>query len=183
MLIGWEPLLAFLDIRPPVPAPAEGLHVVVVHFPVALLAIAPLFVFLAMVMPTLCRWASYAALVLLIVGTLGTYAAISTGVLARDANETIEDGSSDLQKLVREHEEFGLWTRNVYTAVTIFYAAFVILPALLKKLATPAFVFTSQLIFLAVLSVASLFLINTAHIGGALVHEWGVRATLTPPSK
>jgi hypothetical protein len=183
MLNGFEPLFAFPNILPPVPAPAEGLHVVVVHFPVALLAVVPLFVFLAMVMPTACRWASYAALVLLILGTLGTYAAISTGVLARDANEAIDDGSKELHALVREHEELGLWTRNVYTAVTIFYAAFVILPALLKKLATTAFVFTSQLIFLLVLCVASLFLINTAHIGGVLVHEWNVRASLANPSK
>lgn len=181
--IPWEPLLAFPNILPPQPAPPEGWHVVVVHFPIALLAVAPLFVFLAMAMPTACRWASYAALVLLILGTAGTYAAISTGHTARDDSEVIEDGSDELQKLVREHEEFAHWTRNVYTAVTIFYGLFVLLPVLLRKLATPAFLFTSQFIFLLVLCVSSLFVVNTAHIGGFLVHEWGVRATLANPSK
>jgi hypothetical protein len=180
---GLEPLFAFPNILPPRLAPPEGWHVLVVHFPIALLAIVPLFVFLAMAMPTACRWASYAAVVLLLLGTLGLYAAISTGENARDAGEAIADGSADLQALVREHEEFGEWTRNVYTAVTIFYSVFVILPVMLKKLATSAFVFTSQFIFLLVLCVASLFLVNTAHLGGFLVHEWGVRATLSTDSQ
>ena len=68
---------------PPLPG-WDGFHPLMVHFPIALLMVAPLFVILALVgrsSPT-GRAMAGAALILMSLGTLGTFLASSTGSAA-----------------------------------------------------------------------------------------------------
>jgi len=160
-------------LPPPVP-PWEGLHVLVVHFPIALLLVAPLFVLLATVFPIRAQWASWAAVALLLLGATGTFVAIATG----DAAQAVADGSDAMYDVLSEHEELAELTRNVYVVLTAVYALFVLLPAMMKELLIRRYLVPVNFVFLVALGAGSLLLANTAHLGGRLVHEFGVKAVL-----
>jgi uncharacterized membrane protein len=175
------PVFSVLDILsvpfslPPVP-PFEGMHVLVVHFPIALLLVAPVFVFLAMVSPVRARWCSFAALGLLILGTAGAFAAVSTGEAARDV---VEEGKDEMFAVLKQHEQLAEMVRIVFVIVTVLYALFTLLPSVVRTWITPSYLVPVQMVFLLVLLASSLLVANTAHLGGRLVHEFGVRAVLT----
>jgi uncharacterized membrane protein len=62
----------------------DGLHPLVVHFPIALFLVAPVFVLLAMLRPA--RTATFAvpALILLALGTIAAFVAVETGEAAAE---------------------------------------------------------------------------------------------------
>ena len=67
---------------PPIPS-WEGLHPLVIHFPIVLLLVAPLLVLVgALLKPEKGRQVLYVALALLIAGTLSTFLATATGEAA-----------------------------------------------------------------------------------------------------
>jgi len=158
------------------------MHVLLVHFPVALLVVAPVFVFLAMILLVRLRWCSFAAAVLLLLGTLGLFAAVATGEAARDV---VEEGSDEMFSVLKQHEQLAELVRIVFSIVTVLYGLFVLLPSVVRRWITPSYLVPVQLVFLLVLLASSLLLANTAHLGGRLVHQYGVRATLNeaPPSE
>jgi uncharacterized membrane protein len=174
------PILSILDIlsvpiSPPPTPPFEGMHVLVVHFPIALLLAAPGFVFLAMVLPVRARWCSFAALALLILGTAGAFAAVATGDAARDV---VEEGKDEMFAVLKQHEQLAELMRIVFVIVTALYALFALLPSVVRTWITPSYLVPVQMVFLLVLLASSLLVANTAHLGGRLVHEYGVRAVM-----
>jgi len=169
-----------ISIRPPPIPPFEGMHVLVVHFPIALLLVAPLFMFLAMVMPVRLRWCSFAALILLALGTAGVLAAIATGEAARDA---VEKGSDAMFRVLAEHEQLAGIVRNVFIIVTVLYGLFVLLPSVIRRWITASYLVPVHAVFLLVLLGANLLVANTAHTGGRLVHQYGVRAAMAEPDE
>ncbi len=171
-----------IPIMPPPIPPFEGMHVLVAHFPVALLVVSPVFVFLAMILPIRLRWCSFAAVVLLALGTAGTFAAVATGEAARDA---VEDGPEEMFTVLKQHEQLAELVRIVFLIVTVLYGLFVLLPSVIRKWITPSYLVPVQLVFLLVLSASNLLLANTAHLGGRLVHQYGVHAVIdeAPPSE
>ena len=162
--------------------PFEGLHVLLVHFPVALLVAAPVFVLLAMILPVRLRWCSFAAVVLLAMGTAGAFAAVATGEAARDA---VEDGPDEMFNVLKQHEQLADLVRIVFLVVTVLYGLFVLLPVVVRKWITPSYLVPVQLVFFLVLLASNLLVANLAHLGGRLVHQYGVHATLAeaPPSE
>jgi uncharacterized membrane protein len=161
---------------PPIPE-WDGMHPLVMHFPVALLLVAPLFTFLAMIFSTRGHWFAISGLILFALGTAGVLIAISTGEAARDL---VEDGPDAMFDLIDKHEELAEMTRTVYLALTGGYAVAVIVLLLIKGISKPAVLVTVHAVFL-LLSVGScLLLANTAHTGGRLVHQYGVHAVLVP---
>jgi uncharacterized membrane protein len=156
------------------------MHVLVVHFPVALSVVAMLFVFLALILPVRLRWCSFAALVLLALGTAGAFVAVTTGEAARDA---VEDGSDAMFTVLKQHEQLGGLVRIIFLIVTVLYGLFVLLPSVIRKWITPSYLVPVQLVFLLVLLVSNLLMANTAHLGGRLVHQYGVHAAVAdaPP--
>ena len=163
---------------PPAPSYPEGLHPIAVHLPIALLLIAPLFVFLAMVLFKKGRWFSVAALLLLALGTGGAYLAIETGEHDRDA---VEDGSDEMFEVLEKHEEVAEAILPVFGILTGVYLAILVLPFIIRPLAHPAVLFLLNLAFLVVLAGALLLVINAGHLGGRLVHEFGVRSAIGEP--
>jgi uncharacterized membrane protein len=149
--------------------------VLVVHFPVALLLVTPVFVFLAMVMPVRLRWCSFAAIGLLILGTAGIFAAVETGEAARDV---VEEGSDEMFAVLHQHEEIAELVRIVFVIVTVLYALFVLVPSVIRKWITPSYLAPVQFVFLLVLLASDVLIANTAHLGGRLVHQYGVHAAL-----
>jgi len=167
-------MFSSLPTPPPQP-PWEGMHPLVVHFPIALLLFAAVFVVLAAIVPKRGWWFSVSALILLIGGTVGAGVAISTGEAARDV---VEDGEEEMFDVLQEHEDMAEQARNVFVVLTAVYAFVVFLPLVAGSLQSWRFSLPANLLFLIALMGANLLLANTAHLGGRLVHQYGVRSAL-----
>jgi len=161
---------------PPIPS-WDGLHPLIIHFPIALLLAAPLFVIVGVF------WKKHgfaflvAGLLLMAMGTAAAYVSVETGEAAAE----LADRTPELNPVLSHHQKLADRTRLVFTGLTALLAVLVFVPALLKKemkrtLALPLFA-----VFLLLYAGGAVLLANTAHNGGRLVHEFGVRA-LVPPA-
>ena len=159
----------------PIAPPWEGMHVLAVHVPIALLLIAPAFVFVAMIFPLWARWASWAALLLLIAGTAGTFVAVTTGEAAQAAAHR----SGEVAEVMTQHAKLAELTRNVFVVLTAVYALFLLLPVVFIEVRIRGYLVPVNFVFLVALAGASLLLVNTGHLGIRLVHEFGVTATIS----
>ncbi len=155
----------------------DGLHPLVIHFPIALLMVAPLFVLLALVLRRHATQLSWATLALLVLGTIATWVAVSTG---RAAGELAEHTDA-INAVILRHEEMAETTRLVFTVLTLLYALVTFAPGPLRRLRRPALALVTNAVFLVVLAGASLLVVSTAHQGGRLVHQLGVHAIMTGP--
>ena len=63
---------------PPLPS-WDGLHPVIVHFPIALFLVVPLLILIGIFMPQRGRSFLTAAFILMLIGTIATWIAVSTG--------------------------------------------------------------------------------------------------------
>ena len=63
---------------PPIPS-WDGLHPLIIHFPIALLLVAPILVLLGLISPNRGRAFLGAALILMVLGTIASWIAVSTG--------------------------------------------------------------------------------------------------------
>ncbi|MGJ8635942.1 MAG: DUF2231 domain-containing protein [Phycisphaerales bacterium] len=158
---------------PPLP-PYEGLHPLVVHFPIALLLTVwiPALSGLFLRKHTQHFW--FATLLWLALGVTGAMAAVSTGEAASDIALVTTDAA---KTLLHEHEEAGELTRTLFIitfllALTTFLLRYVY--SVKKPIIITAMVITT-LLYIA----ASLTLINAAHQGGTLVHHHGLHAPIT----
>lgn len=163
---------------PPIPS-WDGLHPLIVHFPVALLLVAPLFVVAGLLKKEWARGFMTAALVLMALGTLATFVAVPTG----EAAAKLADRTPEINAVIQRHEELAETSRILFTALTVIFAVMVFLPGFLKKEMdrVPALVLHGA--FLILYAVGALAIANTAHNGGRLVHEFGVRALMDAPAQ
>lgn len=162
---------------PALPPSWDGFHPLVVHFPIALFVVAPLFVLLGAISGA--RALMLSALILLSLGVAGAFVATSTGEEAYGVMVPDEDADEDLAwEVVDQHETDTIFVRNVFTGITGLYA-FVVLLAYLAPSTTrlgPRLVM--GIVVLALCAWANLELAKAAHLGGELVHRYGVRAVL-----
>lgn len=155
---------------PPMPT-WDSLHPLVVHFPIALLLIVPVFILIAVVSRTGWKPMSLAALTLLVLGTAAAALAVATGEAGEAAAKAIPASKATLER----HEELAELTRNVFIGLTLVFAAIVATAMLWKSRGRQVFIVAS-LVFLLPYAGGSLLLANTAHEGGVLVHGYGVHA-------
>ncbi|HQT93620.1 MAG TPA: hypothetical protein PLB88_02305 [Thermoanaerobaculaceae bacterium] len=160
---------------PPIPT-WDGLHPLIVHFPIALLLVAPLFIVLALLVGRHSTLFMTSALVLMVLGTAASYVAVSTG----EAAGKLADRTPEVNQVLQHHEQLAERTRLTFTVLTIVFAGLLAGPAVLKRplARVPATVLT--LLFLGVYGAGAIVLANTAHNGGRLVHELGVRSLMPP---
>ena len=81
---------------PPIPS-WDALHPLIVHFPIALLLVAPILVLGGMLLPRQSTGLFIAALVLMAIGTVATYFAISTGEAAAEIAERVTPAAAILE--------------------------------------------------------------------------------------
>ena len=155
------------------PLPAwDHLHPLIIHFPVALLLVAPLFGVLGALWKENRRGLLMAGLVLMVLGTSSSYVAVATGEAAAE----LVHGSQQVTHVLLHHQKLAETVRFVFTALTTLYALLLFLPGRLKKPLGKITAIALTSLFLALYAAGTVLLANTAHNGGRLVHEFGVRA-------
>lgn len=164
-----------MAVVPPLP-PWEGLHPLVVHFPIALLMVAPVLVILGLIWFTQHRALFIAGLVLMTLGTASAYLAVATGEAAHE----LVSGPPPLMATMEAHEELAETARLLFTILTLVYAALVLGPVLARKDFGRGVTTIAHVVFILVYLGCTLVLANAGHLGGVLVHGHGVRALIGP---
>jgi len=159
---------------PPIPS-WDGLHPLIIHFPIALLLVAPLLVLIGVFLPNKGRSYLIAAFILMLLGTVASFIAVSTGESAGELAERV----ANVESVLENHEELAETTRTVFSALTVIFGVMLFAPMIFKKDLSSKIVIPLNLAFLIFYGAGVVLLINTAHEGGRLVHEFGVRAMMT----
>lgn len=150
----------------------DALHPIVIHFPIALLLVAPLLVLTGALRRDDGRAFQVSALVLMLIGTAGAYGAVATGEAAGEMAERMPGVGAVLES----HKELAEAVRAVFTALTIIFAVIIFAPALFKKTLSRWTAVAINAAFLLFYIAGAIILANAAHQGGRLVHELGVSA-------
>jgi len=164
---------------PPIPD-WNRLHPLIIHFPIALLLVAPLFVIVgAMLAPPKGRAFLTSALILMVIGTVSLFVALETG----DAAGELMSQQAPVEHVLAAHEKLAETTCILFSAITAVFAHLVLLPRMLKRELSRALNASLFAAFLILYGTGVLFLVNTAHQGGRLVHEFGVETQVTLPDR
>jgi uncharacterized membrane protein len=160
---------------PPIPA-WHAMHPLVVHFPIALLMVAPVLLVVGLLRKTWERPLLFSALLVMALGTAGAWLAVASGGAAGELAERLPG----VEPLLERHGEMAETTRTLFTVLTLVFAAMVIGPWALGREPSRGFRLGAHAALLAAYAGALVYLANTAHEGGRLVHEKGVHALVTP---
>jgi uncharacterized membrane protein len=160
---------------PPTPT-WDGLHPLIIHFPIALLLIAPLLIIIGILWKSKSNCFYISALILMIIGTISAFIAVSTGEAA--GMMVIIQRTPEFNEAIEKHESLAEMTRFIFTVLTIIYAIILFLPKLLKKEIKPLITIIVMIAFIIIYSIGILSISSTAHNGGRLVHEFGVKANM-----
>jgi uncharacterized membrane protein len=158
--------------------PWSGLHPIAVHLPIGVLAAVPLLLLLALCFGRVNKGIAGATLIMLLIGAAGCVLATATGEEA--AESAITTAQSDI--ILEEHEELAELTRNFFLALAGGYLVILLVAAGLKDRLKRSGWVVAHILFLVAYGFGTLALINTGHLGGRLVHEFGVRADITGPA-
>lgn len=156
--------------------PFEGLHPLVVHFPIGILLIAWLPMLIALIdKKRRNTWLASAAF-LLTVGTIACFAATLTG---EAADEIVGSTSQTVADAIHDHEETAESARNLFLACTlVFLMVWAVCNKVTKK-KKRTFAITGGILILITYTFAALALINAGHLGGILVHKHGIHAPIS----
>ena len=161
---------------PPLPS-WQAIHPLIVHFPIALLLFAPLFIVIGVLRkPKASLPFLIVALILMTLGTAATFVAASSGEAAGE----LADKDSTVKAVLEQHEELAQTTESAFSALTLIFAAILFVPRLLRRERTRVISTILPLVFLVFYATGAILLANTAHQGGRLVHELGVKAQIQP---
>jgi uncharacterized membrane protein len=164
-----------------VPIPTwQAMHPLIVHFPIALLFVAPLFVIIgAFLASEKGRGFLLTALILMTLGTAGTFVARASG----EAATKVVAQTPQIKSVLENHEELAETSSILFTLLTVIFAAIVLGPRLLKWKENRTVTTALPLAFLLFYGAGAVLLMNTAHNGGRLVHELGVKSPMTPQAQ
>ena len=151
----------------------QSIHPLVVHFPIALLLVAPIFIMLgALRKPASSDPFLLSGLILMGLGFLGTLLAGSSGQAA--ATGAVQSGV--VQAVLEMHRELAVNAEYAFAALTLVYGCILFVPKVLGVAPTYSTTRVLPLAFLVFYATGVVMLAYAAHQGGRLVHEFGVRA-------
>ena len=159
---------------PPIPS-WDAMHPLIIHFPIVLLLLAPLFILVAAAMrPRTASPYMFTALFLLLLGTASLFVASSTGEEAA----SLADRSAEINAVLTAHQHLASRTEILFTILSLLFIAIVALPRVKHLPATRLITTVVPVAYLCLYAAGILYLVNTAHAGGRLVHEFGVHAVV-----
>lgn len=162
-----------MNIFPPLPA-WNAMHPLVVHFPIALLLVAPLFVLAALAWRRRAAGLIGVAATLMTLGAASALLATATGSAAEDAAESVSAAKAVLER----HEEGAELARNLAIGAAAVSVVVAVVAARSTTPPRPAVHVITCGVLLLVVAAPALVVANAAHEGGRLVHEFGVRAPI-----
>ncbi|MFL5395905.1 MAG: DUF2231 domain-containing protein [Myxococcales bacterium] len=148
----------------------NAIHPLVVHFPIALLLVAPVLALVGVAANQ--RAFLVSALLLMSFGTAAAWLAVATGEAASEVAKAFPHAEAVLDR----HQDLAETACTLATVVTLVYAALLFAPVALKRPLRRAASLAAHVGFLAVYAVTAVHLVQTAHHGGVLVHQLGVHA-------
>ena len=154
----------------------NGLHALIVYFPMIPLLVAPFLVILAMGLSAAKRRLFLAsALTLMVLGTAMTFVAVTTW----DPMMTAVGSTPALKVALGEQRALAETTRELFSLLTLGFAGLLFVPRLLgceleSRVSTA--LFAAYLLFYA---TGALFLVNTALEGGRIVRELEAKTAAT----
>lgn len=159
---------------PPMPT-WDSLHPIIIHFPIVLLLLSPLFILISAALP-LSRGRPYmtVALIMLLLGTGSLFLAAATG----EAAAKLAERGGPVDAVLASHERFAEETEIVFSAFSAILVGVVALPWVLRREETRLTATLLPLSFLVLYGVGILSVVQTAHAGARLVHEFGVHAII-----
>ncbi len=161
----WQ-MLSDPCLEPAVP-PFNHVHPAIVHFPIALLATAPLIFLLGGLWPAQRRGIHAVALLLLLLGLLGGLLALATG----DAAEKLAHRTPELRAALNHHEFLAQWTVSIFGVLA---ASWLIYLGFLRFSHRELPQGLGRLLFLLWLLLSAsgvVTLVLTGHEGARMVHE------------
>ena len=168
------PVMAMFPFIPDWP----HLHPLVVHFPIAILLVVPIFILIGIFRsPQSSTPYMVSGLFLMAVGTIGSVLAVQTGHAARSQTHT----TFELSQLVQQHQTLAETTSLTFCVLTVVFTAIVVIPRLMSHQSTRVITAVLPAVFLLLYAAGAVLLVNTAHVGGCMVHQFGITAA-TPDS-
>lgn len=159
---------------PPIP-PWASLHPLLVHFPIALLLLCPLFILIgAILSPLKARPYLTAALIVLFLGTASLFAAAESGKAA--ASLAARGGPAGA--VMAAHVDLAARSEVLFSVLFVLLFGIVVLPAILHCQDTRLTTTFMPLSFLVLYCAGLLFVMNTTYAGVRLVHQYGIHAQL-----
>ncbi len=164
-----------MEILPPMPR-WDGLHPIVVHFPIALLLVAPVFVILAMCLKKQAKAMLLSALVMVLLGTATAFLATSTGEAAEDFVPDV----TKARQVLGHHEDLAELARNLFAGIALLLAALTVFVWIRDEKLKHWHLVLLCVVMLLLYAYPCVVLLNAAHEGGRLVHEFGTHAPMGP---
>lgn len=158
--------------------PWNHIHPAIVHFPIALLTVAPLMVLLGLLWPAQRRGLLTAALVLLLLGGAGLLLALESG----EAVERYAHGSPALIAGLRQHERLAQRAALLFGLLDAAFLALWALPLLLRREVSSRLQGGLLLLWLAGSAAGVVALGLAGHAGGHLVHDLHTHEGPEPPA-
>lgn len=151
-----------------------SVHPVVVHFPIVLLTLSPLFILLGMIFTKNTRVFYISALIILLLGTAGIFLSTSSGDSAAEPLQI----ASDTVETLSDHIELAEHARIIFCLLSFVFAGITIFfPVLIRRFSRTVYL-TTVSIFLGFYIYALLVLFNAAHYGAKLVHHHKITSDL-----
>lgn len=162
---------------PPLPA-WDHLHPIVVHFPIALLLVAPVFLLLSMAWRSQRRVLMAVTTAMVVMGAIAAQVAVMTG----EATSEITMTSALAEPVLHEHEELAETARTIFLILAGVAVVGTAWTWRMGERAKPRWVVSGLLVYGAAHMLGCLVLGNAAHEGGRVVHEFGTAAWAKDPA-
>jgi uncharacterized membrane protein len=152
------------------------IHPLLIHFPLTLFFLAPVFVLLASFTKDATRRTFLlSALITMLLGVTSIYVAFAAGQAA--AASVHEMG--EVQTIVERHQEFASFARNSLAMATLLFGLMLLICSLFH-LQVRELTCVLPLGSLTFYALGLLWLIYAAYNGERLVHEFGINSVVNP---
>jgi uncharacterized membrane protein len=151
----------------------QQMHPLIVHFPIAILLVAPVFILVGILRPPESSPPfMFSALSLMATGAIASIVAVRTGLAARSQVQQTQD----LSEILQQHQNLAETTCLTFCVLTVVFAAIVVIPRPFSRQLSRVITTTLPAVFLLLYAAGAVLLTNTAHTGRCLVHEFGITA-------